>query len=124
MWTWTAETPIGRRDQLVEELVERVLGSVHGRRRFAQRLEHAGNVGGGNREFRLHDRRPLLEAVLVDLAQDLDVHQSVADLHGVAFAADQVDLVALLDALGRQGGERALPRTEIQRRRCAIPSAG
>src|SRR6185312_8386440 len=55
------------------------------------------------------------------LAQDLDVHQVVADLDVVAGAADQVDLVALLDAAGGQRGEPRLGDAEPAPERPPLP---
>jgi hypothetical protein len=56
-------------------------------------------LAGRKRKTGLHDRRPLLEAIGIDLAQHLDVHQRIADLDVVAGAGEQVDLVAFLDAI-------------------------
>ena len=63
-----------------------------------ERFEHLRRFGRRKRKARLHDRGPLLEAVRVDLPQHLDVHQRIADLHVVAGAGKQIDLVAFLNA--------------------------
>ena len=89
-----------RRRELLRELLETVGRAVQRGRREPQRLEHAGHVGGGERESRLHHGGPLLEPVVVHGAQHLDVHQRVPDLDVLAGPRQQVELVALLDAAG------------------------
>jgi len=67
-----------------------------------KRLEHLRRFGRRKRKRRLHHRRPLLEAMRIDLAKHLDVHQRIANLHVVVGAGQQVDLVALLHAARRE----------------------
>jgi len=71
-----------------------------GRKRQPECLQDLGRLGGGQREAGLHDRRPLLQAVGVDLAQQLDVHQRIANLDVGALGRKQIDLVAVLRAFG------------------------
>ena len=67
-----------------------------------KRLQHLRRVGRRKWKARLHDRGPLLQTVRVDLPQHLDVHQSIADLHIVAGAGQQINLVAFLNAARRE----------------------
>ena len=59
------------------------------------------HVAGVQREGLLEDGPPLLEPVAVDGLELLHVHQAVTDLHrGVGLLGEDVELVALLHALG------------------------
>ena len=73
-----------RRGEPGQQLLLREPARARRRGRQSERLEDLRRVGGGQRKAGLHDRRPLLEAVGVDLAQHLDVHQCIADLHVAA----------------------------------------
>ena len=57
------------------------------------------------RERHLQDRFPALEASGIGLAQDLDVHQLVPDLHVVTVVRQQVEIVTVLDGGRRHGIE-------------------
>ena len=99
-----------RLGECFDELVERVARAGQRRHREPQRLEHPCRFGRWKWKARLHDRGPLFEAVRVDLPQHLDVHQGIADLHVVAGAGEQIDLVALLHPRRRQ---RRQPRLRL-----------
>ena len=64
-----------RLDDLGNELIERVLAALEHSGRRAERLEHRSDLDPRHRKRRLHDRSPLLEAVVVDTLQALDVHE-------------------------------------------------
>ena len=108
--------PAARSRELADELVEGVRLPVERRRGKAKGLEDRGHVGGRQGEAGLHHRPPLLEAVLVHLDEDLDVHEVGADLHVVAGPGQEVELVAFLDPGWRErrerrvGGPEALPK--------------
>ena len=106
-----AERP-ARAPEVRDQLVDRVRLAGERRGGQAERVEHGADVGGGERERRLHDRTPLLQPVGVGLHERLDVHQVEADLDGGTRLVEEVDLVALLDAGGRQPGDSLLGRAE------------
>ena len=115
-----------RRDDLREQLFGRVLAALERRCVDIEGGQHRSDVGRRDREARLHDREPLLQAVVVDVLETLDVHQLVANLHGAVHAADgeQIELVALLDAFRRRARRSGRQPARSARRTCAIPSAG
>jgi hypothetical protein len=90
------------RHELGDELVEGVglPGELRGRK--AERLEDRQYVGRRQGEAGLHDWPPAFEALGVEIHQDLDVHEAVADLDAVAGPGQQVQLVAIQDAGRRQ----------------------
>ena len=111
-----------RRDQLVEELLTRVgLPRELGCCQMEQR-ENTHNVRLRQREALLHHRLPSLQTRRVDLSQDLDVQQVVADLHVLAGAAEKIELVALLDAGRRQLCEVLFRNSETPAERAPLPS--
>ena len=119
LWTGTTRTaPPAALDQVGE-----VVRVAVERRRDAQRSEHDPGVGRRDRQRRLHDRLPQLEAVVVDLFEVLDVHEAVADLHRVdALRREQVGLVALHDALGLDRAEPLLGPAEPLTERSPFPA--
>ena len=91
-WTTGTTDPCGRQDRLQAQTFGR-----HVRKWKAESMEHRPRSLLVERERRLEDRLPALEAVGVCLAEDLDVHQLVPDLDVVAVRRQQVELLALLD---------------------------
>jgi hypothetical protein len=63
-----------RPHDLVEQLVQRVGGSLEPRGGHLQRLEHGADLDRREREVGFRHRHPLLEAVVVHLLEVLDVH--------------------------------------------------
>ena len=88
-----------------------------------ERLEHALHVRAIERERRLEDRGPLLEAERVGRQQLLDVHELGADLDGLAGARQEVDLVALLGADGGQMTPAVLGNARARTERPPLPAA-
>jgi len=64
----------------------------------------------------------LLEPVGVHLAQHLDVHEAIADLDVVAGAGEQVELFALLQVAGHEGGEARFGAAEAATERAPLPA--
>ncbi len=114
---------VTRTDHLGDELVECVLGARERGNGSAERLEHRGGIRRREWIRRLHDRLPLLEPVVVRALEPLDVHQPVANLDGgVADTRQEIDLVALLHALGSERGETAVGLTELVAERPPLPA--
>src|SRR5262245_6081890 len=87
-----------------------------------ERRENARNVRLQQREALLHHRLPSLQTRRVDLSQDLDVQQIVADLHVLLGTAEEIEFVALLDAGLRQIREVLLRDAEMPAERAPLPS--
>ncbi len=100
--------PTARRHQLGEELLQRVGRSGARGRGDPKGVEDPGHRGRRQREPLLHHRLPPLQAVGVDLAEQLDVHEVGADLDVGAGRREQVELVALLDRLRGLRGQGGL----------------
>ncbi len=111
-----------RRGKPPDELVERVARAAGRRDRQPERLEHPRRLGDRKRKTGLHDRRPLFKAIGVDLPQHLDVHQRIADLHILASAGQQVDLVAFLHAARREPRQQRLRTAETPTKRTPFPA--
>ena len=109
-------------DELSHELVERVGLPGARRRREAERLEHLRDRRRGEWEARLHDRPPLLEALAVNLYEDLDVHEVVTDLDVVTGARQQIQLVAFLDTVRCERGETVLRGPEPPSEGAPLPA--
>ena len=97
-----------RVDELAEELLERVLGSLE-RVLDRERRQHRLDIGSRHRKAGLQHGLPLLEPVLVDALELLHVQQPAAHLdRRVARDREQVQVIALLLELGRQLTEAGL----------------
>jgi len=108
---------------LVDQLLERVRVARELRGGEAEGVQHGPEVAGGEREHAFEHGTPLLEPVAVDGFEPLHVHQAVADLHGgVALLREQVELVALLHALGLAQVEEALGGAEALAERAPLPA--
>ena len=105
-----------------QELVERVGLDVGRRRAHAQRGADLLGLAARQRERLLHGRPPLLEAGLVDVLEQLDVHETGADLDGgVRARRQQIDLAALLRQLRLEGGDGFVGRPELRAERAPLP---
>jgi hypothetical protein len=102
-----------RLHQLGEELLQAVTVPPERRRGHRKCLEHSDCIGRRQREPLFHHRLPPLQAVAVDLPQELDVHEAVADLDVGASRREQVQLIALLDPRRGQRGQGVLGRSEV-----------
>jgi hypothetical protein len=105
---------IARLHQLGEELVQAV--GVPGQQGWedAEGVEHPGHLGHRQREARLQHRLPPLQAIAVDLPQELDVHEAAADLDIAAGRRQQIDLVALHNRPRDRSGQGHLCRPEAR----------
>ena len=112
-----------RSNHLVHQLLERVGLARELRDRDAERAQHGPEVVGAEREEALEHGTPLLEPVAVDGFEPLHVHQAVADLDGgVALLREQVELVALLHALGLAQVEEPLGGAEALAEGAPLPA--
>ena len=112
-----------RAHDVVDELLERVgLARERGRADAEDRCQR-GDVARRQREGRLHDGSPLLEAVLVHGLELLHVHEAAAHLHrGVALEREQVDLVAFLHPVRLHGAEAFVCLAERLAERAPLPA--
>ena len=79
----------------------------------------AAEIGSGDFMTGFQSSRP----IVVDLFEVLDVHEAVADLHGVdPLRGEQVGLVALRDALGLDRPEPLLGPAELLTERSPFPA--
>src|SRR5262249_9357357 len=94
--------------------VERLAPGAGRRGRKAQRRANLSQRGITERERLLERRTPLLQTVGIDAFEELDIHQTVANLDvGVRGRREQVDLFAVLDRFSGQGRKPWLDRTEV-----------